>query len=105
MEITVQLPEDGAKHLAARWQDLPRAALESLALEGYRSGALTQSQVRRMLGFQTRMEVDGFLKDHAVSLEYTVEDLDREAAHSRPVWEGRQMELAGDAKDESRRAR
>ena len=51
MEIMVQLPEDVAKHLAARWQDLPRAALESLALEGYRSGALTQSQVRRILGF------------------------------------------------------
>jgi hypothetical protein len=105
MEITVQLPEDVAKHLAARWQNLPRAALESLALEGYRSGALTQSQVRRMLGLQTRMEVDGFLKDHGVNLEYTVEDLDREAASSRPVCERRQMELAGEAKDESRRAR
>jgi len=68
----VQLPEDVAKHLAARWQDLPRAALESLALEGYRSGTLTQSQVRRMLGFQTRMQVDGFLKDHGVNLEYTL---------------------------------
>ncbi|MGD1104632.1 MAG: hypothetical protein ABSA59_21525 [Terriglobia bacterium] len=41
---------------------------------------------------------------HSVA-EYTVEDLDREAASSRPVWERRQMELAGEAKDESRRAR
>jgi hypothetical protein len=105
MEILVQLPEDVAKHLAARWQNLPRAALESLALEGYRSGALTQSQVRRILGFQTRMEVDGFLKDHGVNLEYTVEDLDREAASSRPVWERRQAELADEAKEEGRRAR
>ncbi len=104
MEIMVQLPEDVAKHLAARWQDLPRAALESLALEGYRSGALTQSQVRRMLGFQTRMEVDAFLKDHGVNLEYTVEDLDREAASSRPVWERRQVELANETKGEGRRA-
>ena len=44
-------------------------------------------------------------KDHGVNLEYTVEDLDREAASSRPVWERRQMELAGEAKDESRRAK
>jgi hypothetical protein len=105
MEILVQLPEDVAKHLAARWQDLPRAALESLALEGYRSGALTQSQVRRVLGFRTRMEVDGFLKDHGVDMEYTVEDLDREAASSRPVWERRQAELADEAKQEGHRPR
>ena len=45
-----------------------------------------------MLGFQTRMEVDGFLQGHGVNLEYTVEDLDREAASSRPVWERRQAE-------------
>jgi hypothetical protein len=94
MEILVQLPEDVARHLAAQWRNPPRAALESLALEGYRSGALTQAQVRRMLGFETRMQVDGFLKDHGVSREYTEEDLDREAASSRPVREHRQAELA-----------
>lgn len=101
----VQLPEDVARHLASRWRDLPRAALESLALEGYRSGALTQSQVRRMLGFQTRMEVDGFLKDHGVNLEYTVEDLDHEAANSQPVWERRLAELASEGKDVGPRSR
>ena len=35
-------------------------------LEGYRSGILTESQVRRMLGFETRMEVNAFLKDHGI---------------------------------------
>jgi DNA polymerase III psi subunit len=90
MEITLQLPEDVAEHLAARWKDLPRRVLESLALEGYRSGALTQSQVRRLLGFQTRMEVDGFLKQHGVYLEYTLDDLDCEAERSRRVWQQRQ---------------
>jgi len=44
-----------------------------------------------MLGFQTRREVDGFLKEHGVNLEYTVEGLDREAASSRPVWERGQV--------------
>ena len=104
MEITFQLPEDVGQHLAARWQDLPRAALESLALEGYRSGALTQSQVRRMLGFQTRMEVDGFLKEHGLYFEYTLEDLDREAEGSRRVLEQRQAERASEAKNEERQA-
>ncbi len=31
-----------------------------------------------MLGFQTRMEVDAFLKEHGVELEYGVEDLERD---------------------------
>ena len=104
MEIMLQLPEDVAQHLAAQWRDLPRAALESLALEGYRSGALTQSQLRRMLGFQTRMEVDGFLKEHGVHLEYTLEDLDREAESSRRAWQKRQAELAGEANNKERQA-
>ena len=104
MEITLELPEDVAQHLTAHWRDLPRAALESLALEGYRSGALTQSHLRRMLGFQTRMEVDGFLKEHGVYLEYTLEDLDHEAEISRRVWRRRQAELADEARNEERRA-
>ena len=78
MEITLELPEDVASHLAEHWKDLPRAALESLALEGYRTGVLSQAQLRRLLGYKTRMEVDGFLKRHEVWLEYTLEDLERD---------------------------
>ena len=50
------------------WKDLPRAPLESLALEGYRSGALAAVQVRQLFGFRTRYELDGFLKQHGVYL-------------------------------------
>jgi hypothetical protein len=69
MEITVALPEDIAQR-----PDPAREALEALAIEGYRSGVLTAFQVRRILGFGTRYELDGFLKahnvwDHAYSLE------------------------------------
>ena len=67
----MNLPEDIAHGLEAKWKDLPRAALESLALEGYRSGALTAMQVRQLLGFSTRYELDGFLKQHGVYLNYT----------------------------------
>jgi hypothetical protein len=34
MQITLELPEDIAQGLESRWKDLPRGALESLALEG-----------------------------------------------------------------------
>jgi hypothetical protein len=66
MQITIELPEDIAVGLESRWKDLPRAALESLALEAYRSRALSAAQVRRLLGFETRMQVDAFLKGHEI---------------------------------------
>jgi hypothetical protein len=47
-------------------------------VEGYRTQTLSAAQVRRMLGFQTRMEVDAFLKQHGVYRNYTEEDLDRD---------------------------
>lgn len=83
MRITLEVPQDVADGLQAKWGDLSRAALESLALEGYRAGALTHSQLRRLLGFATRDEADGFLKQHQVYLEYTLEDLEQDLENSR----------------------
>jgi hypothetical protein len=77
MQITLELPEDIAQGLESRWRDLPRAALESLALEAYRSRALTAAQLRRLLGFQTRMQVDAFLKEHEI-YDYTAADFEQD---------------------------
>ncbi len=85
VQITFNLPQDVAEGLRAKWGDLPRVALESIALEGYRSGALTHSQLRRLLGFGSRTEVDGFLKQHGVYLDYTLDDLEQDTANSRLV--------------------
>jgi len=74
MQITVELPKDIAQH-----PDPARAALEALAIEGYRSGALTSFETRRLLGFETRYELDGFLKAHNVwEHAYNVEDFNRD---------------------------
>jgi hypothetical protein len=59
----VSLPEDIANRLAAA-QDLPRITLEALALEGYLEGKLSTGQLRRLLGYHTRMQVHAFLKHH-----------------------------------------
>jgi len=83
MQITVQLPEDIARHLCAHHPDLSRAALEGMALEGARSGELTTAQVRRLLGFGTRTEVDAFLKAHGIYLPTTLADIERDAETSR----------------------
>lgn len=77
MQITLELPEDIAHGLESRWADLPRVALESLALEAYRSHALTAAQLRRLLGFETRMQVDAFLKEHEI-YDYSVTDFEQD---------------------------
>jgi len=77
MQLNLELPEFVVHGLEEKWKDLPRGVLESVALEGYRSGALTQEQVRRMLGYGTRVEVDGFLKQHGV-FDYTMTDLEHD---------------------------
>jgi hypothetical protein len=77
MLITLELPEDIAHGLESRWKDLPRAALESLALEAYRAHALTAPQLRRLLRFETSMQVDAFLKEHEI-YDYTAEDFEQD---------------------------
>jgi Uncharacterised protein family (UPF0175) len=62
-------------------QELTRSVLEAVALEAYRERKLSTAQLRRLLGFETGYELEGFLKAHQVWLEYSFEDLtrDREA--------------------------
>ena len=75
VQVKIELPDDVSRALEQEWGDLPKRTLETLAIEGYKSGALTESQIRHMLGFETRMEVHGFLKAAGVCLDYTEEDL------------------------------
>ena len=82
MEVTINLPEDVAKVFLNNGENLEREVLEATALEGYREGKLSQAQVRRMLGFATDMQVDAFLKEHQIYLEYDLEDLKRETDFS-----------------------
>jgi hypothetical protein len=77
MQITIELPEDIAEGLESKWKDLPRAALESLALEAYRSRALTAAQLRLLLVFETRMQVDTFLKEHEI-FDYSTADFEQD---------------------------
>jgi predicted HTH domain antitoxin len=75
VKITVELPDD-----VARRPDPGREALEALAIEGYRSGALTHHEASQLLRL-SRLEFDAFLKarnigDHAYDLEDFEQDLE-----------------------------
>ena len=78
MQITLELPEDIAADLAAKGEDLSRTALEAFALEAYRAQKLSTAQLKRVLGYQTRVQVHAFLKAHGVYLHYTVADLEHD---------------------------
>ena len=80
MILTVQIPDDLANRLAAAGGDLSRRALEGFALEEYKAGRVTKAELRLLLGFETRYELDGFLKAHDVWMNYGIEDLRREVS-------------------------
>ena len=76
-EITVRIPDDLARRLGADTQR-ERRVLEALALDEFKQGHLTKPELRRLLGFGTRMKLDEFLKAHDIYEPYTMEDLERE---------------------------
>ena len=78
MDVTIHIPDDLASRVAGESGNLPRRLLEMLALEEFRSGRLTKPELRRLLGYETRVALDGFLKANGVLEEYTLEDLEQE---------------------------
>ena len=73
MKITVELPDDVAQR-----PDAGRQALEALAIEGYRSRALTHHEASQLLQL-SRLEFDTFLKRRSINDDaYDVDDLERD---------------------------
>lgn len=74
MEIQVKLNipdellnEDGEK--------VSRQVFEQVIAESYKSGLLTAKQIRKLLGFSSRLEVEDFLHRHQ-AFGYKTEDLE-----------------------------
>ena len=97
VQVTLTIPDDTAKRLIPVGKEPSRAALEALAIEGYRTQRLTESEVRRMLGFETRMQVHQLLAEHDVCLNYSADDLqlDIEAANKLHSQRASQITHAG----------
>jgi predicted HTH domain antitoxin len=79
MEVTLTIPDNIAPNLALNSSDLSQSILEMAALEAYREGRITTFQLRELLGL-SRMEIDGFLKERGVYLDYTIEELKQDSA-------------------------
>lgn len=78
MQITLEIPDEMADGLADSPGAVTRLAMESLAVEGYRSGRLSAFQVRRMLGHCSRWETEDFLAAHGAWPGITEADLAEE---------------------------
>jgi len=78
MDLTVHIPDDIATRLNHAANDLSRRALEALALEEYRSGHITKPDLRRMLDYASRYQLDGFLKEHEVDESFTLEEIEQQ---------------------------
>jgi hypothetical protein len=77
MQVTVEIPDQFAEQLVPAGSDASRILLEEAVAGAYRERRLTMEQVRQLLGFGTRLQVDTFLQQHQI-YDYMVEDLDRD---------------------------
>ena len=77
MQVTIEVPDDIAEQMRqANGQDVARHIVEAYALWAYQAGEIGGGQLRRLLGFDTRDEVDQFLADHNATHNYTLADLE-----------------------------
>jgi predicted HTH domain antitoxin len=78
MNVAFEIPDEVSAPLQARWGDVAGHAREAVAVEAYRSGALTAYQAGKLLGHVSRWETEEFLKRMQAWLHYTEADLERD---------------------------
>ena len=83
MHIAIDIPDDIGNILAAQAGGVSRAVLEAVAIEAYRSGAITTLQVQQMLGLHSRWETEAFLQRAEAFHDYTMDDLEKDIAAIR----------------------
>ena len=79
MQVTVDIPDQFVRYIVPEGTNAGRRLLEDSVAASYRERRLTMEQVRQLLGFATRMEVDPFLLRYEI-YDYTVDDLEQDMA-------------------------
>ena len=80
-------PDQYLLDLVPEGRDPACTLLEESVAAAYRDERLTMEQVRVILGFGTRMQVDPFLQQHEI-FDYTVDDLNNDLAGVEAFREG-----------------
>lgn len=81
--VDVHISAALAERLGGPGPTLDRRALEALAVAAHQAGDVTQFELRGLLGFKSRFELDRFLKARGVSEPVTLEDVRRDLAELR----------------------
>lgn len=81
MQLTIDIPDQFAPALQAKWDDLGQAAREALAVAAIQQEVLSQAQARELLGLGW-YEMEGVLKRHGVLFDYTPEEIEEELRHA-----------------------
>jgi hypothetical protein len=79
MTVSIDVPPRIEEMLRQAFgEHLDRAALEAMALEGYRAGRLSRFQVQNILGFENRWDTEEWLGERGATLHYSLADLEED---------------------------
>jgi predicted HTH domain antitoxin len=79
MQVTVEMPDRIARQWGETADAVGRHLLEDAAIEGYRTGRLSQRQAGEMLGLDY-WQTEAFLQERGVPLNYSTADLQADSA-------------------------
>jgi predicted HTH domain antitoxin len=79
MDVVVRLPDPVARQWGETPQAIGRHVVEDAVIERYRAGRLSHRQVGEALGLDY-WQTEAFLKERGVPLNYSLADLDADAA-------------------------
>jgi hypothetical protein len=79
MQVIVEIPDEFSQQILPVGQDPSRALLEEAALKAFCEDRVTAHELRQVLGFETRYQLDGFLKERGIEHgAYGPEDLQQD---------------------------
>jgi hypothetical protein len=78
MQITLDIPDILASRLQEKWDNLPEKVLEMLVAEAYKNELITHAEVGRILNLPHRLQVNAFLKQAGVYMNYEIEDFEQD---------------------------
>jgi hypothetical protein len=85
MQVVVEIPDEFSRQILPAGQDPSRALLEEAALKAFCDNRITAHELQQILSFDTRHQLDGFLKDRGIDhgaygpedLQHDVHTMDR----------------------------
>jgi predicted HTH domain antitoxin len=66
MQVVVEIPDEFSRQILPAGQDPSRALLEEAALKAFCDDRITARELRLILGFATRYQLEGFLKERGI---------------------------------------